>query len=80
MSVPLFPMGQRYGVANYGDVPGTRIPLQLSQAELSSWIGSCREMVDRTLARWRCRGIISTGTHRTIVMHDLETLAQIAGI
>ncbi len=71
---------ERYGVADYGDVPGTRIPLQLSQAELASWIGSCREMVDRALARWRSRGIISTRPHRTIVVHDLETLARIAGI
>jgi hypothetical protein len=42
-------------------------------------IGSCRETVDRTLARWRSRGIISTRTRR-IVVHDLETLARIAGI
>ena len=71
---------ERYGVADHGDVPGTRIPLQLSQAELASWIGSCREMVDRTLARWRSRGIISTRPSRIIVVHDLETLARIAGI
>ena len=70
---------ERYGAADHGDVPGTQIPLQLSQAELASWIGSCREMVDRTLARWRSRGIIST-RYRTIVVHDLETLARIAGI
>lgn len=69
---------ERYGVADYGEVPGTQIPLQLSQAELASWIGSCRETVDRTLARWRSRGIIST-RYRTIVVHDLETLARIAG-
>ena len=35
------------------------------------------KMVDRTLARWRSRGIISTRPHRTIVVHDLETLARI---
>jgi CRP-like cAMP-binding protein len=70
---------ERYGVADYDDVPGTQIPLQLSQAELASWIGSCRETVDRTLTRWRSRGIIST-RYRTIVVHDLETLARIAGI
>ncbi len=58
---------------------GIRIPLQLSQAELASWIGSCRETVDRALARSRSRGIISTRT-RHIVMHDLETLARTAGI
>lgn len=48
-------------------------------AELASWIGSCRETVHRTLARWRSRGIIST-RYRAIVVHDLETLARIAGI
>lgn len=65
--------------SNYGEVHGTRIPLQLSQVELASWIGSCRETVDRTLTRWRSRGIISTRTRR-IVVHDLETLARIADI
>jgi Crp-like helix-turn-helix domain len=59
--------------------PTTQIPLRLSQAELASWIGSCRETVDRTFARWRSRGIIST-RYRTIIVHDLETLARIAGI
>jgi CRP-like cAMP-binding protein len=73
---------ERYGAADRGDdgnMPGTRIPLQLTQAELASWIGSCRETVDRTLTGWRRRGIIST-RYRTIVVHDLETLARIAGI
>ena len=54
-------------------------PLRLSQAELASWIGSCRETVDRTLMRWRRRGIIST-RYRTIIVHDLETLARVTGI
>ena len=67
------------GVPDYDEVPGTQIPLKLSQAELASWIGSCRETVDRILARWRSRGIIST-RYRTIIVHDLETLARIAGI
>jgi CRP/FNR family transcriptional regulator, cyclic AMP receptor protein len=58
---------------------GTRIPLELSHAELASWIGSCRDTVGRILARWRRRGIISTG-YRTIVVHDLGTLARIAGV
>jgi CRP-like cAMP-binding protein len=71
---------ERHGDADYdGPVPGTQIPLKLSQTELASWIGSSRATVDRTLARWRSRGIIST-RYRTIVVHDLETLARIAGI
>ncbi len=71
---------ERHGIPDYADAgPGTQLPLHLSQAELASWIGSCRETVDRTLTRWRRRGIIST-RHRTIIVHDLETLARIAGI
>ena len=59
------------------DLEGTEIPLKLSQAEFASWIGSCRETVDRTFARWRSRGIIST-RYRRIVVHDLGALARIA--
>jgi CRP/FNR family transcriptional regulator, cyclic AMP receptor protein len=71
---------ERYGAPDPDDDRiGTLIPLQLSQAELASWIGSCRETVDRTLANWRSRGIISTG-YRTIIIRDLEKLARIAGI
>jgi CRP/FNR family cyclic AMP-dependent transcriptional regulator len=70
---------ERHGIPDYNWGPGTQIPLRLSQAELASWIGSCRETVDRTFARWRRRGIIST-RYRTIIVHDLEALARIAGI
>ena len=70
---------ERHGTPDYNWGPGTQIPLSFSQAELASWIGSCRETVDRTLTRWRRRGIIST-RYRTIIVHDLETLARIAGI
>jgi CRP/FNR family transcriptional regulator, cyclic AMP receptor protein len=71
---------ERYGAPDYAEARrGTQIPLNLSQTELASWIGSCRETVDRTLTRWRRRGIIST-RYRTIIVHDLETLARIAGI
>ena len=70
---------ERYGIPDYNWGPGTQIPLDISQAELASWIGSCRETVDRTFTRWRRRGIIST-RYRTIIVHDLEALARIAGI
>lgn len=75
---------ERHGVPDYGRGngwrrSGTRIPLNLSHAELASWVGSCRETVDRIFARWRARGIVSN-RYRTIVVHDLETLARIAGI
>ncbi len=71
--------GPDEGIANGTGRAGTRIPLQLSQAEFASWIGSSRKTVDRTFARWRSRGIISTD-YRTVIVHDLETLARIAGI
>jgi CRP-like cAMP-binding protein len=70
---------ERYGIPDYNWGPGTQLPLSLSQAEIASWIGSCRETVDRTFARWRRRRIIST-RRRTIIVHDLEALARIAGI
>ena len=71
---------ERHGTPDYDmGCPAPRSRSDFSQAELASWIGSCRETVDRTLARWRRRGIIST-RYRTIVVHDLETLARIAGI
>jgi len=70
---------ERHGIPDYNWGPGTQLPLRLSQAELASWIGSCRETVDRTFARWRRRRIIST-RRRTIIVHDLEALARIAGI
>ena len=70
---------ERHGIPDYNWGPGTQLPLSLSQAEFASWIGSCRETVDRTFARWRRRKIIST-RRRTIIVHDLEALARIAGI
>jgi CRP-like cAMP-binding protein len=70
---------ERHGIPDYNWGPGTQLPLNLSQAELASWIGSCRETVDRTFTRWRRRRIIST-RRRTIIVHDLEALARIAGI
>ena len=72
-----------YDLERYGELDeekgGTRIPGDFSQAELASWIGSSLAGVDRALSNWRRRGIISTG-RRTIVVHDLEGLARIAGV
>jgi CRP-like cAMP-binding protein len=58
---------------------GKRLPLDVSQATLALWIGASRETVERTLARWRKRYIISTA-QRVIVVHDAAALASIAGI
>jgi CRP-like cAMP-binding protein len=57
---------------------GKRLPLDVSQATLALWIGASRETVERTLARWRKRHIISTA-QRIIVVHDAPALASIAG-
>jgi CRP/FNR family transcriptional regulator, cyclic AMP receptor protein len=60
-------------------LPGVeRTWLQLSQAELASWIGSSRETVERILGDWRRRGIIETG-YRRIVVLQLDDLMRIAG-
>lgn len=61
------------------EATGTQIPVRLTQAELASWIGACRETVDRALRRWRARKIVTT-RYRAIIIHDLEALARIAGI
>jgi CRP/FNR family transcriptional regulator, cyclic AMP receptor protein len=58
---------------------GTEIPIKLSQQEFATWIGASRETVERALRNWRARGIVST-RYRTIIVHDLESLARIAGI
>jgi CRP-like cAMP-binding protein len=67
-----------YGPRDYRR-PGTVIPVSLTQAEYAAWIGASQETVERALRRWRGRRIISTG-YRTIVVHDLASLARIAGI
>jgi CRP/FNR family transcriptional regulator, cyclic AMP receptor protein len=61
-----------------GPEPGTLLPIRLSQAELASWIGVCRETVDRVLRSWRDRGIVAT-RYCSIVVHDFRSLARIAG-
>ncbi len=73
---------ERYGdphLHESGEMAGTMLPVKLSQAELASWIGACRETVERNLRGWRQRGIVSTA-YRTIVVYDLETLARIGGV
>jgi CRP/FNR family cyclic AMP-dependent transcriptional regulator len=62
-----------------GLVAGTELPIKLSQAGFASWVGTSRGTVERTLRGWRTRGIISV-QYRTIVVHDLETLARIADV
>ena len=69
---------ERYGYPDQ-ERGGTRLPVKFTHTDFASWIGSSRTGVDRALRNWRLRGIISTG-YRTIVVHDLESLARIAGV
>jgi Crp-like helix-turn-helix domain len=69
---------ERYGYPSPSG-QGTRLPIQLRQADLASWIGTCPETVERALRRWRNRNIVSTG-YLTLIVHDLEALARIAGV
>lgn len=56
-----------------------RTSLELSQAELASWIGVSRETVERIMKDWRQRGIIETG-YRKITLLQLADLMRIAGM
>ena len=58
---------------------GHRLPLPLSQADLAMWISASRETVERTLSKWRRRGIVTTA-QRSIVIRDTHAMAAIAGI
>lgn len=60
-----------------GAPDGTRIPVDLSQEELASWIGTSRATVARMLNQMRRDGVIHTG-YRNIVITDLGLLAEIA--
>ncbi|MGW5350351.1 Crp/Fnr family transcriptional regulator [Streptomyces sp. NPDC004031] len=46
---------------------------QLSQEVLAEPVGVCRQSVSRVLAKWRDRGVISTG-YRTIIIPEISVL------
>ncbi len=56
---------------------GVRIELRLSQRELGGIVGLARENVNRQLAAWRARGLLSI-TRGTITLHHPEALRSIA--
>ncbi len=56
---------------------GIRIELRLSQRELGGIVGLARENVNRQLAAWRARGLL-TVTRGTITLCDPEALRAIA--
>ncbi len=65
--------------AEYGRpcADGVRIELRLSQRELGGIVGLARENVNRQLAAWRGRGLLSID-RGTITLRDLERLRGIA--
>ncbi len=65
--------------AEYGRpcADGVRIELRLSQRELGGIVGLARENVNRQLAAWRGRGLLSI-ERGTITLRDLERLRGIA--
>jgi CRP-like cAMP-binding protein len=60
-------------------IVGTRLPIDLTRPELASWIGASSKTVDRAMVNWEHRRIISRYAS-WVVVHDLGTLAHIAGI
>jgi CRP-like cAMP-binding protein len=56
---------------------GITFPLELSQEELASWLGTSRSTISRTLHSLRRRGLIRTG-YRTITITGADELHQIA--
>jgi CRP/FNR family transcriptional regulator, cyclic AMP receptor protein len=56
---------------------GIRIPVDLSQEDLASWIGASRATVARMLTQLRQDGIVLTGYRHTVIT-DLEKLDQVA--
>ncbi len=70
----LLRLAEDYGVS-CGD--GLRIELRLSQRELGGIVGLARENVNRQLADWRGRGLL-TMARGTITLRDPEAIRRIA--
>lgn len=68
-----------FGSRTGDDAPHSyTVDLGLSQAELGQLIGCSKRTVQRTLADWRRRGLVSTPRDRRIVVHDELGLRRIA--
>lgn len=70
----LIDLAERVGVEV---TEGITIPVELSQEELASWIGTSRSTVARMLSSWRHQDLIRTG-YRRITITDSEWLQKTA--
>jgi CRP/FNR family transcriptional regulator, cyclic AMP receptor protein len=71
----LLDLAERAGTGRPGILS---MPVDLSQEDLASWLGSSRSTIARTLRSLRRRGIIDTG-YRTVTITDPEALRRLAG-
>lgn len=63
-----------------GATQGRAFHVPLSQQQLGDFAGLSAVHVCRTLRRLNRKGIITTGDHMDIVIHDLDALAELAGV
>lgn len=56
-----------------------RYDLPLSRTEMAEYLGLRIETVSRQLKRLRAAGVLDTANGRSIVVHDIDGLARIAG-
>ena len=64
----------------HGLVTGQKFHLPLTQQVLGDFVGLSSVHVSRTIGRLVRRGVLSYGDHMDIVIHDVETLAELAEI
>jgi CRP-like cAMP-binding protein len=66
--------------ADHGQVgaAGVRITARLSQADLASYVGVSREVVNQTLRRFRDDGLVTTA-RQSVTILDLDALRARAG-
>lgn len=75
LAATLLTLSARFGA----DTPdGRTLGVPLSQEELAALVGSTLESVNRVLANWRRRGLVTTGRLK-LTITQAEELAQIAG-
>lgn len=68
----LLDLAERYGVQK----EGVEIQLRLTQSDLGDWVGATRERVNRVLANFRDRGLISIDG-QTITVNDPAELHRL---
>lgn len=58
---------------------GKKLPIDITQRRLASWIGASTETVERILRKWRAQHIISTG-QRVVIVRNVARLESIGRI